>query len=177
MLNSMSNVKRGFTVVELMIVVIIISLFVTLGSIGFSKVTERTNNKLNESNAFSIALILENSYNTGFLPDNSSREKATYPSLTELSSLWQSIVKSQSSIDDNLDYIEATSNSTSTPLGGLSADATYLQANYRKMVYQPLDHNGELCSTGQCASFNIYYVTKNGEAHSLTTNIIKSRYR
>lgn len=177
MINSMRNTKQGFTVVEIMIVVIIVSLFVTLGSIGFSKVSERTNNKVNESNAFSIGLIFENSYNTGLLPNNSTREKATYPSLDELTSIWQSTVESQSSIDDDLSYIEATSNSATTPLGELSADATYLQTNYRRLVYQPLDQSGELCSTGQCASFNLYFVSKNGAAYSLAPNVIKSRYR
>lgn len=154
-------VKRGFTIVELIIVITIMGILLVLGVVNLNGSQANARDAERKSDVESIAVALESVYSSGYISQDHLTKIGQYPSTTDLSSYPTNILKdidinalkAPSVADTSL--ISATDPSTATPISPLSKD---------QYIYQPLTKDGLLCTTSsdECRKFNIYCVLENG---------------
>ncbi|MGI6611966.1 MAG: type II secretion system protein [Candidatus Nanosyncoccaceae bacterium] len=78
-MNKRAN-KIGFSIVELLVVIVILSTFALLGSFGYNKLKDRRINEKARTNAESIASALDEVYMAGQTSDGVEGVKGGYPS-------------------------------------------------------------------------------------------------
>lgn len=76
-------IKRGFTIVELLVVIVILSTFALLGSFGYNKLKDHQANEKARTNAEGIASALDEIYIAGVTTDGARGNKGQYGSLQE----------------------------------------------------------------------------------------------
>jgi prepilin-type N-terminal cleavage/methylation domain-containing protein len=159
-------VKRGFTIVELIIVITIMGILLVLGVVNLNSSQANARDAERKSDVETIATALESFYNSGYTSKDNSQKTGQYPSTADLLPDPTNIIKDTDtkalqapSTTDTLSLIAATSNNTTE-----SSIAT----DINKYVYQPLQSDGSLCDdsgnrttpTQECRKFNIYYKTE-----------------
>lgn len=99
--------KSGFTIVELLVVIVILSTFAILGSFGYNKLKERQDNEKARTNAEGIASALDEIHMSGQTSDGVQSIKGGYPSFIracdpERKGVIKNIVQKQKSIDKDV---------------------------------------------------------------------------
>ncbi len=170
--------SSGFTIIELVITLVIIGLVSIVGYFSYTVMTQNVKNENNENHAKNLASVLEEIYDSGFLPNGTKIDKAHYLSTVDLeSNLSSNIANYHPGLENDLQIIKADSITVGHPLS--NTDQNYLKANFDKVIYQPLDNDNQACTTAgqECVKFNIYYIVKQDGFYSVASQIIKSRYR
>jgi prepilin-type N-terminal cleavage/methylation domain-containing protein len=149
-------VKRGFTIVELIIVITIMGILIVLGVVNLNSSQTNARDAERKSDTETIATALESVYNSGYKNAIGNFKIGQYPSTTDfpgsdptqiLKDIDTKALRAPSISVSSL--IVATSNSTTSPVATISQD------NY---IYQPLTKDNMLCSgTDECRKFNLYY--------------------
>lgn len=177
--------KRGFSIVELVVVITIIGILLALGAVSFRGYQENARNEERRVRAENIARYLETLYKTG--SNNPSIKQGTYPPTSLIStpnpdsttvstgSLEQlfskngfNLINLKSAGKDDYGLAIASTNSEPTTV---SVD---------EYVYQPIYYypsgDTDRCydPSWDCRSFNIYYATNDGG--SVTTHRITSAH-
>ena len=154
--------RRGFTMVELMVVIAIMAILLTLGVVNLRSSQANGNDAERKADIESIAAHLETYYKTG---TNGTTSFGTYPSTALVSSgvgyisqLLRDIdVKSITApgIDDpTLTFIPATD--------GLILNNNSPHPTKDEYVYQPLKNDGTLCNPSVSTSGNIEVLVVGG---------------
>lgn len=151
-------IKRGFTIVELIIVITIMGILLVLGVVNLNGSQANARDAERKSDAETIANALESIYNSGYTSADALKKIGQYPSTADfpkndptqiLKDIDPKALQAPStSVTPSL--VAATSNSITAPFSPLSKD------NY---IYQPIANDGKLCinSTQECRKFNLYY--------------------
>lgn len=145
---------RGFTVMEMIIIITAIGVLLTLGVIGLQSSQARSRDNQRSTNATSIANYFENYYSSNF----------SYPSL-EVTESEDSITTAMPEIDPKIlrapgvssgSSLEPATNTTQTTAGVTPLPTA------DQYVYQPLKADGSLCEaiSDTCRTFNLYYRTE-----------------
>lgn len=161
MLIGMSIKRAGFTIVELLVVIIIIGILLTLAvaNLNYSQVKARDGKR--HSDTSNIASAMENFYTNG---SQDSRWKNTYPGTADLDSS-----EMKKFIDDHIEpaSLRAPNVDKDDPISlkmalnnEPSPSAVSPSLTESIYIYQPLTADGELCNnyTDECTSFNIHYL-------------------
>lgn len=173
--------RSGFTLIELMIVMIVMVILLGLGVVSLGNIQAQARDKEREEDIASIARGLENRYNQGnpivTAPDYV--QKGSYPGVNETLHIdgWDRSDYVPVQYDGNYrgDAFPGTSDKNfinpnsqwawyivcvwaCQPAG----DATQLQTAFAnndgdKYVYEPYDANGNICSNGPCLGYNLYW--------------------
>ena len=177
----MKHFRAGMTIVELLVVIIVIGMLAGLGVFGYGRIRESAIVKQHKNSAENLAVILDDMYNTGHLPDKSAWSKGYYPSTHELDTIWDKITKKHDGIADDLTFIAAVSPDTDRPLGPISDEAEYIEQHYNALIYQPIDTSATpsmVCNKPkQCAKFNIYYFIRDSRGNYRISEPIGSKRR
>ncbi len=160
-------VKRGFTIVELIIVITIMGILIVLGVVNLNSSQVNARDAERKSDVETIAAALESVYNSGYYDSLNNLKTGQYPSTADfpgsdptqiLKDIDPKALQAPStSIASSL--IAATSTSTTAPISPLPKD---------KYIYQPLYYDNSTnawknCdSTQECRKFNIYSVLEDG---------------
>lgn len=137
---------RGFTVLEMVVTILILSVLLTIGGMAFVSAQKNARDNDRTSDIDTIARTLENYHK------NNQNSKASYPATLKISSgsefLRQFDTKTLRSPnkDSDISLLPATSNSAQNP-------------DVDQYIYQPLNRDGDLCSNEneECSSFKIFY--------------------
>ncbi len=158
--------RRGFTIVELLIVIVIMGMLLTLGVINLRGSQIGARDAERKADIESIATQLETYYTSG---TDSSAATGDYPptTLTATSlSMKQFLrdIKAQSLIapgitDPTQTFISASNTNIPSP-------------NINQYIYQPIQGDGTLCTqdSQECRKFNLYYTTESDNTIHTTTS-------
>lgn len=150
--------RRGFTIVELIIVIVIMGILLTLALVNLRSTQVSTRDKERTTDIGSIALSLEQFYQSG---TDGSTDFSHYPSTgiagssniqLDLRDADLKVFTPPGATDADTGFVMASNNlQTETTVSPLPTIATY--------VYQPLTQTGALCTPGLywCAKFNLFY--------------------
>lgn len=148
--------RRGFTIVELLIVIVIMGILLTLGAINLRGSQIGARDAERKADIESIATHLETYYTSG---TDSSAATGDYPPTT--------LTATYSSIKQFLRDINAQSliapGITDPAQTFISASNTNIPSpNINQYIYQPIQSNGTLCTqdSQECRKFNLYYTTE-----------------
>jgi prepilin-type N-terminal cleavage/methylation domain-containing protein len=161
-------VKRGFTIVEMIVVITIIGILLILGVVNMTSTQANARNSERKSDIETIATALESVYRSGYTNIAGSQKIGQYPSTLDIADP----TKILKDIDTNalkapdtssISLMAATDTSTTLPRATISKD---------QYIYQPLTKDGLLCDDGskECRKFNIYCVLENGTLCPLITS-------
>lgn len=175
----MKPVKSGMTIVELLIVIVVIGLLAGLGVFGYSRLQESSTIKQHRNTAQNLTDILNEIYTTGFWPDGSTWTKGHYPTIHELNNNLPKITNHHTGVPKDLEIMLAASHDTSNPMGSHGSSQEAIEANYAKIVYQPIDSiDGMVCQeSDRCNKFNIYYFLRDKNGNFIISEPIASKYR
>ncbi len=152
-------IKKGFTLIELSIVIIIIGILVLLGGISYNRMKIRAQSVEAKNHADNISRIISNMYKTGIYGhDKKYGFKGAYPSVETMirespnGQRFSESIKNTYDKDQNIKFIVADSDydvnrDPRKLIGGLSQSATndqvqeYLRKNHNLIIYQPLFSN------------------------------------
>jgi prepilin-type N-terminal cleavage/methylation domain-containing protein len=151
---------RGFTLVELLVVIAVMGILLTLGVVNLRGSQANARDSERKTDIDTIAVHLNAYYQSGSDSVSSPNE---YPSTLLASSgasymtqvLRDIDIKSLTApgvTDPTLTFIPATNNAQTTT--GVTPQPTISQ-----YVYQPIQNNGALCTSEaqDCRKFNLYY--------------------
>ena len=158
------NMRRGFTVVELVITITIMAILLTLGVVNMRGSQANSRDAERKADIETIAKHLETYYTSGTDGQTPTYE---YPS-TELVSNGTSYMTqvlrdinvaslTAPGIDDPATTFLPATNSVPTVAGVLP------QPTIDQYVYQPISSTGALCEAStveECRKFNLYYRTE-----------------
>lgn len=149
------NMRGGFTIVELIITLTIMTILMTLAAVNLSDSLERGRDEERKTDVTNIILFQETAYNRSttrsYFPDSSLNLPVSI-----LESYYQNIdrnnLRAPDVVSPNYSLVKAANN-VQTPTGVLP------QPTKTTYVYQPLQSDGTLCTLGTqtCRKFNIYY--------------------
>ncbi len=150
--------RRGFTVVELLIVIALMGILLTLGVVNLRSTQVNARDTERKTDIDSISLNLETFYKTGI---DATTTFGRYPSTamtgatTIQAYLRDADLKAftpPGAVNANDGFVVATNN-VQTTSGVLPQPTT------KTYVYQPLQQNGALCTSESqmCSKFNLYY--------------------
>ena len=151
--------ERGFTIVELLVVIIVMAILLTLAVVNVRSTQANARDDERIVDVENVSLALESFYAS----NHGGVFRKSYPGTLEFNGdLVMNFIKERTGesslrapgVDSGspISFVIATNNST--PTTGLSPMPTITT-----YVYQPLTSNGTLCpiSDGPCQRFNIYY--------------------
>ena len=149
--------RRGFTIVELIIVITIIGILLTLAVVGLNGTQAKARDDERKTDVATIGTYLENYFTAGapingpgqYPPTELASEQWLKPYLPDADLKAFTAPGSSSPYDS---FIPAINNTTTT--SGVLPQPTTTQ-----YVYQPLRADGSLCAndTQECRKFNLYY--------------------
>lgn len=100
------KIKSGFTIVELLVVIVILSTFALLSSFGYSKLKDHQTHEKARTNAEGIASALDELYMAGQTTDGTQGNKGVYPSVHDAcikdGAIMKQIIKQQKGVDDDV---------------------------------------------------------------------------
>lgn len=142
--------RRGFSIVELIIVITVMGILLVLGVVNMRNAQANARDENRKTDAETIAVQLENFYLSG---TNSSTDVSTYPT-TDLTTNVQVTLRDADM--KNFTAPGATSLAASFVAATTNATQTPTTSQY---IYQPLQPDGTLCTTGitDCRTFSVYY--------------------
>ena len=154
--------RRGFTIVELIIVITIIGVLLTLAVVNVNSTQLNARDNERKSDIEALSLTLENFYTNG----NDTTLPGSYPATSissdatnaEIIATFRSEVDIKTLLapgapDETFKSFISATNAVETTSGVTpQPDATHY-------VYQPLQTNGTLCTVPatECRKFNLYY--------------------
>lgn len=152
-------VRRGFTVVEIIIIITIMGILLTLSVVNLTATQVNGRDSERAGDVEALATNLETYYRTGAgNPNTLGRYPSTEITVSEaaLTSVLKDIdLKSVTAPNSTgmAQTFRAANNNNQTPTG---VDPSPTMSQY---VYQPLQTNGALCTlnTQECRKFNIFY--------------------
>ncbi len=163
--------RRGFSIVELIIVITVMGILLVLGVVNMRSTQSRARDDERKTDIETIALQLENYFNTG--TDGWNASTGSYPTTDLVSSVQTTLrdadMKSftaPGAASLAASFVTATNNTQTT--AGVTPAPTI--STY---VYQPLQPDGTLC-TGvmtTCRKFNLYYMLETDGS----SNMVKSK--
>lgn len=172
--------RRGFTIIELIIVISIMTILLVLGVVNMSASQANGRDQERKIDIDTIALNLEGYYTNG--TDGSSRVN-TYPSIdlmsgasatsTQMATLRDIDLKSlvaPGAPDSSTTSLVVATNNTQTTAGVLPQPADSKSQN--QYIYQPLKADGSLCSLSsqECRKFNLFYKTETDSTVQMVTS-------
>ena len=175
--------RRGFTIVELLVVLVIITVLLSLGLVGVRGLQANARDQERKSDVESIARGLERRYETGntyFVPNDAAYAnegmKGSYPSINEFLHIDGT---SRSFYTPNVidggyrsNIFSGTSDGSFTSPSGVrwgavcvfscqpaenTAQITSGFGGQDKYVYEPYDAAGNICSIEECTGYNLYW--------------------
>jgi len=168
------NMRRGFTVVELVITITIMAILLTLGVVNMRSSQANSRDAERKADVETIAMHLETYYSSGTDGQSPTYE---YPS-TELTSKGSPYM-TQVLRDINLESLKAPGiddpaiTFISATNGVQSISGVLPQPNTDQYLYQPISSAGALCqasTTEECRKFNLYYRTEvDNVVHMITS--------
>ena len=186
----MNKFRPGFTIVELLIVIVIMASFIAIGSFGFIKLKESAEAQQYENSVRKLASTLDESYLSGLTPSGEPYLKGSYPPLTDNN--WGLMTKDMDwymSTFEHGEYDEfyvfgAELSDTTNPYPMfIENDWMKLGYDYKYIMYQPLTKDNELCivlyaspEIKPCVKFNIYFFKKDDNGIYNFSKIM-SKYR
>lgn len=175
-------IRRGFTVVELVITITVMGILLTLAVVALSSSQANARDSERQTDAEAIATALESFYTN--VDSGVELSGNVYPGMSRLSDA--EIYTTLPDIDEK--SVRAPGVDTSSPISIVSAtNATQTtsgvtpQPTETTYVYQALMRNGSLCTTplqvnydaGECRKFNLYYYQEtDGSVH-----VIRSKHQ
>lgn len=167
--------RRGFTIVELLIIIAVLGVLLTLGVVNLRGTQASARDEERRTDVESIALHLETFYKSG----SDQYPSGSYPPTVLMSSDEETVrtvlrdinsdsLRTPGVQSPDISLIPATSNTENpesiTPYPSIS-----------EYVYQPLQANGNLCTlvASVCRKFNIYYFLETDE----TVQVMESKNR
>jgi len=160
---------RGFSIVELIIIITIMGILITLGVVNMLGAEVNSRDTERKTDIETIAQHLEMFYNNG---NDTSTSVGYYPN-TSTSSMDSAAVVQQTVLRDidikSLVAPNATVSTTTSLVVATNNAQTIgevlpqpLSSGQNQYVYQPIDDNGSsLCTSGiLCRKFNLYYKTE-----------------
>lgn len=152
-------IRRGFTIVELIIVITILGILLTLAVVGLNDSQIKSRDSERTSDVETIGTYLESYFRDG--SPISTTAVGTYPSTTLTSeanlkpSLPDADLKAFTAPGSDSPYttFTAATNNNQTATGVTPQPTT------QQYVYQPLRSDGTLCTSDsqQCRKYNLYY--------------------
>ena len=147
--------RRGFTIVELLIVIAIMGILLVLGVVNLRSSQANARDTERKVDIGALATHIELFYSssstgrypsTGLVASGATSVQANLPDIDVKSITAPGVV-------DPLDTIKVTTNSVETTAGVLP------QPSISEYLYQPIQSDGSLCTTGtqQCCKFNLFY--------------------
>lgn len=171
--------SRGFSIVELTVVIVIISILLVLGMVSFNNYQANARDKQREVRAENIARYIDSLYSSG--STNPTISKGTYPSTSLVTTTSASTSIDQTkllSLFGKNGFDIGNLKSAGKDSYGFAVDQTTAQPTSispDQYIYQPIT----LSSTGlvacvdgtlQCRSFNLYYKTESDNVvHKITS--------
>lgn len=191
--------KRGFTVVEILIALTIMVILLTLGVLSMDSLDKNARDKERESDIATIARGLERRYEEGNpVLANGDSLKGMYPGTNEALHMsgaervgWDPETVPGGYFFENLpgtshasivSPIQNKDNlseegwriicvSSCAPAGDTNQiNAHFVDDNY---VYEPVDRNGNICYSNDCSSFSLYWKSEVED----TIKVVKSKHR
>ena len=141
--NCMRNLQRGYTVIEVSVIIIVIAILAAImidSAVGY-QVRARDSERASDIDV--ITRSLERHYRTQAVAIG-----ASYPASTITPSALGSIV-------DNSDAILAPGQSTNSLV--IASTNSAQTPNKDQYIYQPLQVNGSLCTATPCVRYKVYY--------------------
>lgn len=141
---SLKQRQSGFTIVELLIVIVIIGILATLVIVTFSGVQQRARDSERKTDINAVAGQLEAFYaNKGYYPPKVDFESASFRSTNEIR------------IDDKA-FADPSSPNTKTFTAGIAPDPVP-SGTARTYYYQALNSDDTACTTAaaQCAKYTV----------------------
>ena len=166
--------RRGFTLIELMIVIVIMGILLVVGVVNISSSQVKARDNERQGDVTSIASALETYYTSATATAGASTNY-TYPSLqligtesTLLPDLNSESLTSPNDPNSGNDVVAATNNTFDNPNGVTPKPS----ASRDVYVYQPLQADGSLCTTSsqECRKFALYYFSElDNNVHVVTS--------
>lgn len=161
--------RRGFTIVELLIVIAVMGILLVLGVVNLRSTQVDARDKERSSDIETIATALEAYYMNGTTGSTSfGRYASTSLIGQETATLPDIDVKALKAPDQSsYSLVAATCSGTcNQTTSGMTPQPTINQ-----YVYQPLQQNGSLCTgTQECRKFNLFYRTEvDNTVHKVTS--------
>jgi len=182
------NMKRGFTVVEVIVTMVVITVILSLGTVGLRASLANGRDAERQADIAAIAQGLEERYNNGnaleALPGPpywyDKKGRKSYPGVNEFIHMQGSQrsgftpeTVSNGYFTDNLPGTSLSS--LTTPSGNRigqvcvyacqpAGNEAQLQSAYNgaqgidRYIYEAIDRNGNICSNGTCVAYNLYWV-------------------
>lgn len=184
------SVSSGFTLVELIITIVAMTILMALGTVSITNLQGQARDKERESDIESIARGLEARYNNGNPTAESSdgqTEKGIYPSVNEIRHAMgdskSTYTPAQVTGGYLTDLLPGTSKSafnspnlpnafaiicaSSCAVAGNQAQINAALNSQDKYIYEPVDTNGNICYTTGCYKFNLYWKDESGTLRTL----------
>ena len=168
--------RRGFTIVELIIVITIIGILLTLAVVNVNSTQLNARDNERKSDIESLSLAFEDFYTNG----NDNTLPGTYPSTAITSDVANTVTMATfggnvdiktllapGATDNDYKSLISATNTVQTTTGVTpQPDATHY-------VYQPLQSDGSLCIliSTDCRKYNLYYFSESDN----TVNKVKSK--
>lgn len=169
--------RRGFTIVELVIVITIMGILLTLAVVNLNSTQANARDAERQGDVEAIALNVENYYanqNPEIPQSGGSYIGLNYITDEEINTYLPDIDPKSTHapdvpLDDPISIVPAT-NASTTPFG-IAPQPSKSNDVY---VYQPLTATGALCydrvTSGDCRRFNIYYYQESdNQVHMITS--------
>jgi prepilin-type N-terminal cleavage/methylation domain-containing protein len=158
--------RRGFTIVELLIVIVIMGMLLTLGVINLRGSQIGARDAERKADIESIATQLETYYTSG---TDSSAATGDYPptTLTATSSSMKQYLR-----DINTQSLIAPGVTDPTQTFISASNTNIPLPNINQYIYQPIQSDGTLCTqdSQECRKFNLYYTTEtDNTVHTVTS--------
>ena len=171
-------IRRGFTVVELLIIITIMGILLTLAVVNLNSTQANARDSERKGDAESLALHLESYYRNQ--DPNIVKSGGSYPGTTYLTTaqikqylpdLDLKNVYAPGKAEPDTISLQAATNTLTDPASIDPAPSTSNDI----YVYQPLTTSGALCTDpltdGDCRRFNIYYYQESDS----TVHVITSK--
>jgi len=155
-------IRRGFTIVELIITITIMGILLTLAVVNVNTTQLKSRDNERKADVEAIATALESFYSTG---GSTVSSLGHYPA-TDLAA--GNIVSNLRDVDlksftapgvasSDLTFIASTN--IGNAKGIQTTAGVLIQPTIGQYIYQPIKSDGSVCTTGQtdCRKFNIFY--------------------